>query len=187
MPSCRTALAVLAAAGALALPALALAQQDDAAPKAPDPSAVFRTALLDDAKTTSVVKDLLTSKAGTVDSVPLFGDLTGDGRADAVVRVLTGGTAGAIAVYVLSTDGLAEDAPLRVVYRNQQLNRVVARVSGASLLLTVPTWKRGDDTVRASAYEERTYTWSKTARTFRRTAKRSVDAPISATPSAARR
>ena len=52
-----------------------------------------------------------------------FSDLTGDGRADAVVMIASGGAAGNVAVYVFSTEGLAADADLRAVYRGEGLYR----------------------------------------------------------------
>ena len=178
MPSRRaTLLAVPCAVAAFAVPALALAQQDGD-PEQPSSAELFETAITEDDKTTSTVKGLLERDVATIDRAPAFGDLTGDGRADAVVRVVTGGTAGAIAVYVLSTDGLEEDAALRVVYRNQQLDRVVARISSGALLLTVPVWKRGDDPVRPSSYEERGYLWNASSKSFRRTSRRTVAAPV---------
>lgn len=171
MPS-RRALVALTTAFTL-LAAVATAQEAEQTP-----AQLFTRAIADDERTTSVVKRMLQNGTGWVETAPKFGDLTGDGRADAVVRVVTGGAAGAVAVYVLSTHGLAEDAALRVVYRNQQLHRVVTRIgNGGALLLIVPKWSRGDDTSRASSYEERGYLWNAGAKTFRRTATRTVARP----------
>lgn len=171
----RRVLPAVALIAAAAFPSGAAAQQGS---QPQTPAQLFTRILLDDDKTTSTVKGLLTAKTGWVEPAPKFADLTGDGRADAVVRVLTGGVQGAVAVYVLSTDGLAEDAELRVVYRNQQLQRVVTRIDDAgALYLTVPVWSRGDDTSRASSYSERGYLWNAKARTFRRTATRTVGRP----------
>ena len=64
--------------------------------------------LLKDADTTSGVKRLLRTDAGFVSPTPVFADLTGDGKSDAVVTVENGGAAGAVAVYVLSADGLGQ-------------------------------------------------------------------------------
>ena len=72
---------------------------------AQEPQALFKKKLLADAKTSSDVKSMLRSGRGFVEPAPVFADVTGDSKSDALVRVMTGGAAGAVAVYVLSTDG----------------------------------------------------------------------------------
>src|SRR4051812_7907831 len=99
----------LALLGVLAAPATA--QQQPA-----NPQGLFKQTLLDDAKTSADVKSMLRSGRGFVEPAPVFADVTGDGKSDALVRVLTGGVAGAAAVYVLSTDGTTS-SDLRVVMR----------------------------------------------------------------------
>ena len=64
----------------------------------------FRDKLLADARTSPEIKVLLRRGGGFVDRAPLFDDLTGDGRADAVVRVHSGGAGGVVALFVFSTD-----------------------------------------------------------------------------------
>ena len=88
----RSATVLATAVGLLgAAPGAALAQGS--------PQRFFRKALLADARTTPTVRAALRSGAVFVDPAPLLTvDLTGDGRADAVVPVLTGGAAGTIAV-----------------------------------------------------------------------------------------
>src|SRR4051795_3972374 len=61
---------------------------------AQSPQELFRDVLLKDADTTSGVKRLLRTNAGFVSPTPLFADLTGDGKSDAVVTVENGGAAG---------------------------------------------------------------------------------------------
>ena len=78
--------------------------------------------LLKDANTTSGVKRLLRTNAGFVSPTPVFADLTGDGKSDAVVTVENGGAAGAVAAYVLTAEG-SDSGALRVVFRNQSLYR----------------------------------------------------------------
>jgi hypothetical protein len=187
-PPLRAAAAALAGL-AVAVPAVAaVAQQMPQPTDGAQSTTVFKDVLTKDEGVTATIKGLLSSGRGTIDRAPQFGDLTGDGKADAVVRVLTAGSAGAVAVYVLSTDG-STDGDLRVVYRNQSLHRVVARVSSGALLLTVPAWKRGDDVCCPSAYVERGYLWNARTRAFRRTSKRDVPsapgAPAPAAPPAA--
>ena len=75
------------------------------------------------------MKRLLRSGAGFVDPNVQAGDLTGDGKADAVVKVRTGGAAGAIAVYLFSTHG-ADSDELRAVFRSQSLYRATTQVRG---------------------------------------------------------
>ena len=71
---------------------------------------------------------MLRSGRGFVEPHPVFDDVTGDGKADALVRVMTGGAASAVAVYVLSTDG-TKSSDLRVVMRNQRLYRATLKVN----------------------------------------------------------
>src|SRR5256885_2512865 len=70
---------------------------------AQSPQELFRDVLLKDANTTNGVKRLLRTNAGFVSPTPVFADLTGDGKSDAVVTVENGGAAGAMAAYVLTT------------------------------------------------------------------------------------
>src|SRR5256885_16342082 len=84
------ALAALLCVG-LCFGARAVAQETPAQ----SPQELFRDVLLKDADTTSGVKRLLRTNAGFVSPTPLFADLTGDGKSDAVVTVENGGAAGA--------------------------------------------------------------------------------------------
>ena len=166
------ALAALALAGSLAVPAAA---------GAPTPlQTTFRTSLLADAKTSSAVKRALRSGAAFVDAKPTFGDLTGDGRTDAVVSVTTGGAAGAIAIYVFSNDGPA-GGKLAVVFRSQQLYRATAVVQVAQdarvLVLRLPRYASGDPLCCPARIVERTYAWVAAARTLRPTGSREVGGP----------
>ena len=144
----------------------------------------FRAALVKDTRTTAAVRRGLRSGALFVAPRPVFGDLTGDGRADAVVPVLTGGAAGAVAVYVFSTDG-ASDGPLRVVYRNQSLYRAGVALQPGALVLRLPRYARGDRLCCPAKVLERTYAWSARERTLRATGSREVDGPRTATEPAA--
>ena len=95
---------------------------------AQEPQALFKKKLLADAKTSSDVKSMLRSGRGFVEPSPVFADVTGDSKSDALVRVMTGGAAGAVAVYVLSTDGTT-GSDLKVVMRNQRLYRATLKVN----------------------------------------------------------
>ena len=141
----------------------------------------FSDALVKDAKTTSAVKRLLRSGAGFVDPGIVFADLTGDGKADAIVRVRTAGAAGAVAVYLFSTDGAKAtgDTPpaLRVVFRSQQLYRATTQVRGATLVLRTPHYARGEDFCCPAKVTQRSYVWSATAHTLTRRDVRDIPGP----------
>ncbi|MEY2535509.1 MAG: hypothetical protein QOF29_3419 [bacterium] len=139
---------------ALALPAAAAAQD----PPEQTPQALFESVIAEDARTSATVRDLLRADVVSVAPRPIYADLTGDGRIDAVAAVHTGGAAGAIAVYALSSHGNA-DGRLRVVLRSQGLYRAAPRVSGATLTIAVPRWARGDDLCCPVARRERDYVW----------------------------
>jgi hypothetical protein len=137
----------------------------------------FRAALLGDARTSKAIKDALTSGAAIVDPTPVFADLTGDGKSDAVVPVVTGGAAGAVAIYVFSTDS-AKDGALRVVYRNQELYRASVAVGGDhALTLHLPRYAAGDALCCPAKVVERTYAWVPKAQTLRATGSREVAGP----------
>ena len=120
----------------------------------------FRSTLLADPATSPSIKQSLRSSAAVVDPRPLFGDLSGDGKADAVVALLSGGAAGSIAVYVLSTDG-ASAGKLRVVYRNQHLDQAtIALGAGPSLVVGEPRYAAGDAVCCPAKIMRRVYTWA---------------------------
>ena len=137
--------------------------------------ALFEKTLLADAKTTSDVKGLLRAGGGFVAPDITFEDLTGDGRSDAIVLVDSGGVAGAVALYVFSTHGEAEESDLRVVYRSQRLYRATAVVADAALLLRTPRFTEGDDVCCPAKIVQRTYAWSERAGTLRQ--RRSEELP----------
>jgi len=169
----------------LVLAALIAAQAALAAPS--KLQTTFKDALLADAKTTSAVKKGLESGTVFVDPTPTFADLTGDAKSDAIVSVVTGGAAGAVAVYVFSTDG-ASDGKLRAVYRNQQLFRGVAKAQGSTFVVRVPQYAAGDALCCPAKVLEKTYTWTAKSKSFRLTGSRTVagpKAPAAATPAPA--
>ena len=90
----------------------------------------------------------------------------------------TGGVAGAVALYVLSTHGAAEDSNLRVVYRSQRLYRATTEPANGGLILRTPRFVEGDDVCCPAKIVERTYTWSDAAKTLRRRSTEEVAAPI---------
>jgi hypothetical protein len=138
---------------------------------------LFEKTLLADAKTTSAVKRLLSDGGGFVAPDSVFADLTGDGRSDALVLVETGGVAGAVALYVFSTDGEAADSPLRAVYRSQRLYRASVQPAGSSLRLRTPKFAAGDDVCCPAKITQRTYEWSPAAKTLQLRGTLELDGP----------
>jgi hypothetical protein len=139
----------------------------------------FEKTLLDDPKTSAAVKALLSERGGFVAPDIVFSDLTGDGRSDAVVLVETGGVAGAVALYVFSTDGQPAASDLRAVYRSQRLYRASVRASGETLTVRTPRYVAGDDICCPVRLVERVYTWSATPQTMRQRSSREVRGPTS--------
>ena len=169
-----------AALATLALTAAAVLLGSSGSPAAPTKSQEFFTkTLLADARTTAAVKELLSRRGGFVSPDVVFSDLTGDGRSDAVVLVETGGVAGAVALYVFSTDGQPAASDLRAVYRAQRLYRASVRASGETLTVRTPRYGAGDDICCPARIVERVYTWSATAKTMRQRSSREVPGPTS--------
>lgn len=170
----RTAV-IAGAVAAAAAPVVAWAQTQP--PDEDDTGAgFFRETILDDAKTTSAIKRLLTQRGGFVDPATQYGDLTGDGKSDAVVRVDSGGAAGSVAVYLFTAHGSAS-GKLRIAYRNQQLYRVTVRIDKGTLTLSRPVWAKGDDVCCPGKLRLQDYVWHAKARTLRASgAARDVDA-----------
>lgn len=122
--------------------------------------AFFHDALVADPRTLTAIRDALKSHAAIVDPATQYGDLTGDGKQDAIVRVHSTGAAGVTAVYVFSTDGAPKKA-LRVVFRNQLLYRAVTTVADANQLqIDQPLYRPGDDVCCPSKLTRRRYRWS---------------------------
>jgi hypothetical protein len=120
------------------------------------PQQLFRKRLLNDRSVAPEIKRVLRS-GGFVDRDIRFGDLTGDGRSDAVVLVNDGGSAGRIAIYVYSShrarrgDG-GGGSELRIRYRNQNLYRARASLKRMSaerpqgaLVYSTPVYDPGDE------------------------------------------
>jgi hypothetical protein len=137
------------------------------------PQALFKKVLLADPKLASGVKRLLASNAGFVSPSPVFADLTGDGKSDALVTVDNGGAAGVVAAYLLTAEGSAK-GDLHVALRNQSLYQGRARISGATLTIAEPLWSRGDDICCPRRATERDYAWDAAKKAFTRRATRTV-------------
>jgi hypothetical protein len=142
-----TALALLLFVAMPAMPAAA--EQTDA-------QKLFRKRLLNDRNVSAEVKRVLRHD-GFVDRDIRFGDLTGDGKSDALVLVNEGGSAGRIALYVYSShksgrnDGGGGDE-LRIRYKNQNLYRARASLKRTSterpqgaVVYKTPVYDPGDE------------------------------------------
>jgi hypothetical protein len=138
---------------------------------------LFRKTLLADDKTRTAIKNLLRDGGGIVAPDITFADLTGDGRSDAVVLVDSGGVAGAVALYVFSTDGEAEDSELRAVYRSQRLYRASTEVADATLIVRTPRFVEGDDVCCPAKVVKRVYSWSAANKTLVLRSSDEVDRP----------
>jgi hypothetical protein len=162
----------LAAALAVAAGLAAALSGAATAAKPTEPQVLFKDLLLKERATTAAIKQRLRSGALFVEPAPTFADITGDGKDDAIVLVLTPGAAGATAAYVFSTDGApgGTDAKLRMVFRSQSLYRARARARNGALLLDTPVYRRGDDVCCPGRMLQREYTWSASAKRFVRRA-----------------
>jgi len=105
----------------------------------------FSERLQADKGTSAEIEDLLRTRQGFVDRTVTFRDLTGDDRADAIVRVQSGGAAGAVALYVFSTDTGRKGSGLRVVFRSQELRRVQTRIRDGVLRYRSARPQPGDE------------------------------------------
>lgn len=182
-PRLPVSVALIAAAAAV-LPVAARSQTEAPVDTGAD---FFRAAILKDAKTASPIKKLLKDNAGFIDPASQYGDLTGDGKPDAVVRVDTGGAAGAVAVYVFTAEG-SKAGKLHIVYRNQQQYRVTAKIVNGAMTLSRPVWATGDDVCCPGTLREQDYLWDASAKTMRRDGPgRDVAVATSTAPATARR
>ena len=147
-----SAFALSAAAIALAAPAPALGEQTAT-------QRFFSERLQADKATTKEIKDLLRTRQGFVDRTVTFKDLTGDGRADAVVRVQSGGALGAVALYVFSTDTGVKNSGLKAVFRSEELRRAQTRIRDGVLRYRTARPQPGDEICCPTAVAESRLRW----------------------------
>ena len=119
----------------------------------------FSQRLQADKATSTEVRDLLRTRQAFVDRSVTFKDLTGDERADAVVRVQSGGADGAFALYVFSTDTGARTSGLKVVFRSQELRRAQTRVRDGVLRYRSARPQPGDELCCPTAVSETRLRW----------------------------
>jgi hypothetical protein len=158
----------LAATGvALAAPAPALAVQTTT-------QRFFAAKLMADDGTSREVRELLRTNEGFVDKRVSFKDLTGDRRADATVRVQSGGANGAVAVYVLSTDTGRRNSGLAVVFRSQSLRRAQTRIRDGVLRYRSARPQPGDELCCPSRLSESRLRWRERRHRFEVVERREV-------------
>ena len=126
----------------------------------------FEARLLQDRLTSKAIKELLQSGGGFVDKGVVFRDLTGDKRADAVVRVHSGGAAGVVAVYVFSTAN-RKGGKLRAVFRSQSLMRASTRVVKGVVSYRTARYEPGDELCCPTRITQSTLGWDDDERRFR--------------------
>jgi hypothetical protein len=119
----------------------------------------FAARLLEDDGTSREVRDLLRSGRGFVDRRITFRDLTGDDKRDAVVRVQSGGAAGVVALYVLSTDTGRRGGGLQVVFRSQELLQAETRIRDGVLRYRSARPQPGDELCCPSRLAESRLRW----------------------------
>jgi hypothetical protein len=140
----------------------------------------FRDRLVADRATAAQIRSALRDGSAFVDRSIAFRDLTGDDKDDAVVRVQSGGAAGAVAVYVFSTDG-ADD--LRPVFRAQKLSRASTAVADGVLSYRSAAYAAGDELCCPSKLLETELRWDAKAEKFVVEDRREVTPPSApATP-----
>jgi hypothetical protein len=83
----------------------------------------------------------------------LFKDLTGDGTAEDIVTIFSGGTAGDIAFYVLTGEG----SGLHAIKTSNQEYKVGVRVVGGKLQVTRPLYRQNDPNCCPAQLEITTY------------------------------
>jgi hypothetical protein len=126
----------------------------------------FEQRLLADRLTSDAIKTLLRSGGGFVDRGVVFRDLTGDKRADAVVRVHSGGAAGVVAVYVFSTAN-RKGGTLKAVFRSQSLMRASTRVLKGVLSYRTSRYDPGDELCCPARITQSTLAWNRRERRMR--------------------
>jgi hypothetical protein len=164
----------------VAVPALPAAADQTEAQK------LFRKRLLNDRGVKPEVKRVLRN-GGFVDRDIRFGDITGDGKSDALVLVNEGGSAGRIALYIYSShpprnsDG-GGGSELRIRYKDQNLYRARARLRQPSskrphgaVVYRTPVYDPGDELNDPGANEVVEVRWRARKSRFGVHSRRTVD------------
>ena len=147
---------------------------------------LFRKRLLNDRDVKPEIKQVLRN-GGFVDRDIRFGDVTGDGKSDALVLVNDGGSAGRIALYVYSShrprnsDGGGGNE-LRIRFKRQSLYRARAslkspgpRRPNGAVVYSTPVYDPGDELNDPGAREVVEVRWRSRRLRFRVHSTRIVD------------
>jgi hypothetical protein len=109
--------------------------------------------LLRDPQVSAGIKETIrVGHGGGIDRL-VYGDLTGDGQADVVVPVFSGGTAGDIAFYVLSEQG----GVLHAIKRSNEEYKIGAAIVRGRLQISRPFYRGSDPNCCPSYLEVTTY------------------------------
>jgi hypothetical protein len=116
--------------------------------------AAIRSYLLSDPGVAPRVKATIRSGSfhAGIDRV-LYADLTGDGRAETVVTIFSGGTAGDIALYVLTGEG----SGLHAIKTSNQEYKIGIKIVGGKLQVTRPLYGADDPNCCPGHLEITTY------------------------------
>jgi hypothetical protein len=169
------------APAALVLTATALSLAATAAP-APAQAAqtttqrFFAARLLEDDRTSREIREMLRSGRGFVERRVVFRDLTGDDKRDALVRVQSGGAAGTVALYVLSTDTGRRRGELKVVFRSQELLLAETRIRDGVLRYRSARPQPADELCCPSRFAETRLRWRERRHRLTVVERREVDA-----------
>jgi len=171
---------------ALAVLVLVAVTAAPAAAEQTRPQKLFRKRLLNDRAVSGEIKQVLRNR-GFVDRNIRFGDLTGDGKSDALVLVNQGGSAGRIALYVYSShrrrrgDG-GGGGDLRIRYKNQHLYRARAGIKAMSaerpqgaVVYRTPVYDAGDELSDPGAVKVVEVRWRRKRNRFGVASRRTVD------------
>ena len=173
-------LIALALLACVVLPAVPASAEQTSAQK------LFRKRLLNDREVKPEIKRVLRN-GGYVDRDIRFGDLTGDGKSDAVVLVNEGGSAGRIALFVYSSHAMRDSdggggSELRIRYKKQNLYRATARLKPTSsqrprgaVVYSTPVYDPGDELNDPGAKRVVEVRWRARRSRFRVKSKRTVD------------
>jgi hypothetical protein len=116
--------------------------------------AAIRQYLLHDPGVATRIKDTIREGGGGagIDRL-VYGDLTGDGKPDVVVTIFSGGTAGDIAYYVLTTQG----GRLHAIQRSNEEYKVGVEIYKGNLQVTRPLYASADPNCCPSHLEVTVY------------------------------
>ncbi|HYH58848.1 MAG TPA: hypothetical protein VD790_06465 [Thermoleophilaceae bacterium] len=147
---------------------------------------LFKQRLLNDRQVSGEIKQVLRN-GGFVDRNIDFGDVTGDGKSDALVLVNQGGSAGRIALYIYSSQRTGRSdggggSELRVRFKRQNLYRARADMKRANpdrprgaVVYKTPIYDAGDELNDPGARRVTEVRWSDRRKRFRVAGRRTVD------------